>query len=193
MRSCHRTIAVAGLIAILVAPACSGRVRTTKFVHPDFDFGFVEKVAVVPLENLSNDTQAGERATRILITELLASRAIDIVEPGELRAAMQRLSIATPTPSTRQVVELGKELGVQAVMTGSVTQSDLIRSGSVSIPVVTLDLHLLEVETAAPVWAATHTERGSTSGAKWLGTGAEPISETTRRCVRRSIRSLIKG
>ena len=60
------------------------------------------------------------------------------------------------------------------------------------MPVVTLDLHMLEAETGAPVWAATHTERGSGTSTKWLGTGVEPISHTTRRCVRRVLRTLFE-
>jgi hypothetical protein len=93
-------------------------------------------------------------------------------------------------PSSKDVVELGRELGVQAIMVGSVTQSEVLRSGAVSIPVVTLDLHLLEAETGSAVWAVTHTEKGSGAAAKWLGTGAEPISATTRKCVQKALRSL---
>jgi len=40
--------------------ACAGSLRPTKFTNPRFDFGFVEKIAVLSLENLSNDQQAGE-------------------------------------------------------------------------------------------------------------------------------------
>ncbi len=81
----------------------------------------------------------------------------------------------------------------QPVMYGSVTQSEALRSGTVSLPVVTLDVHMVETETGAAVWAATHTEKGAGMSAKLLGTGAEPISETTRRCVREIVRTLTNG
>ena len=51
---------------------------------------------------------------------------------------------------------------------------------------------MLETETATAVWAATHTEKGAGLSAKLLGTGAEPISETTRRCVRQLIKTLVR-
>lgn len=178
--------------ACLAGVACSGAMKTTQFTNPQFDFGFVEKVAVLPLENLSKDNQSGERATRLLITELLASGSVEVVEPGELRAAMQRLKVDRTTPTTEQIVALGKELQVQAVLTGSVAESDTLRSGSVLVPVVTLDLHMVETESGQTVWAATHTERGSGAGAALLGTSAEPISKTTRRCVRRAIATLVR-
>ena len=179
------------LLAVLVLSGCSSNVATTEFTNPRFDFGFVERVAVLPLEDLSEDRQAGVRATRILITELLASGAVDVVEPGELRAAAERIVRGGAAPTTAEIIELGRALGVQAVMVGSVAQSEVIRTGTVAIPVVTLDLHLLETETGSAVWAATHTEKGSGAAAKFLGTSAEPLSATTRKCAQKALASLL--
>jgi hypothetical protein len=191
MKDPRPALTASTLIALLTLLGCSGNLATTEFTNPLFDFGFVERVAVLPLEDLADDRQAGVRATRVLITELLASGAVDVVEPGEVQAVADRVVRGRSGPSKSEVVELGRELDVQAIMVGSITQSEVLRSGVVSVPVVTLDLHLLETETGAAVWAATHTERGSGAAAKWLGTGAEPISATTRRCVQKALRSLL--
>ena len=67
---------------------------------------------------------------------------------------------APVSPSTEQIVSLGQALGVQALIMGTVTQSENLRSGSVPIPVVTLDLRMVETETGATVWAATQSEKG---------------------------------
>ena len=190
MKRLHATVSASILVAGLMVAGCSGNLPTTEFTNPEFNFAFVERIAVLPLEDLAGDRQSGVRATRILITEILAAGAVDVVEPGEVQAVLDRVTRGSSNPSRKQVIELGRELAVQAVMTGSVTQSEVLRSGSVSVPVVTLDLHLLETETGAAVWAATHTERGSGAAAKWLGTGAEPISATTRKCVKAALRSL---
>jgi TolB-like protein len=192
MKVLRKPTTMALMLTFLAWFGCAGKINTTKFTNPQFDFGFVDKIAVLPLENLSSDNQAGERATRILITELLASGAVDVVEPGEVRAALGRVPGSHTTPNSEQVTQLGELLGIQAVISGSVAQSETIRSGNVTIPVVTLDLHMMETETGAPVWAATQTERGSGAGTVILGTGTEPISQTTRRCVRRAIRTLIR-
>ncbi len=176
----------------LGAMACAGALPPTRFVNPNFDFAFVEKAAVLPLENLSNDQQAGVRATRLLITELLASGALDVVEPGEVRAAFESVADRRRIPTTEQVIKMGERLGVQAIIIGTVTQSQSLRSGTVTVPVVTLDVHMLETETGTAVWAATHSEKGGGLSAKLLGTGAEPIAETTRRCVRKIIETLLQ-
>lgn len=180
------------LAALLEAPACGKKLPPTQFLNPNFDFSFVEKVAVVPLDNLSDDRQAGVRATRLLITELLSTGAVNVVEPGEVQAALDRTAVRQRIPTTEEVVKLGQALGIQGIITGSVTQSESLRSGTVSIPVVTLDVHMLETETGAAVWAVTHTEKGAGLAAKVLGTGSEPISETTRRCVQAVVATLLK-
>jgi len=193
-RSFPTQAVLAGLLfaSVLALSACASGMAPTRFTNPSFDFSFVERVAVVPFENLTNDATAGARVTRLVITELLASGAVDVVEPGEVQAALDKMGSRITTPSTEQVVSLGQTLGVQAVVIGSVTQSETLRSGVVEIPVVTLDVHMLETETGAAVWAATHTEKASSLGAKLLGTGGEPISETTRRCVRQVLRTLVQ-
>ncbi len=185
-------LSVLGLVlAAIIAGGCAGSMRPTKFTNTDYNFAFLERVAVLPLLNMSEDRQAGSRATRILITELLASRTVDVVEPGETRAALNRITSGDPTPTTEQVVALGKALNVQAVIQGSVAQSGTSRAGTVMIPVVTLDVHMLETESGQVIWAATHTEKGGSAGAAILGTGSEPISQTTRRCARRVIKTLV--
>lgn len=186
-------IVLAGCIAV---SGCASSVPSTEFTNPEFDFSYVERVAVIPFENLSNDRQAGLRATRITITELLASQAVDVVEYGEVQAALLKLPGAqygrVQVPSTEQIQSLGRELNVQAMILGAVTQSESIRSGSVSSSVVNLDMHMVEVETGTTVWAATHTEKGKTTSAKILGTGGQPVSEITRRCVQVILKTLLE-
>jgi curli biogenesis system outer membrane secretion channel CsgG len=191
MKNPSLVIATMVLGVVLVAAGCGG-IRPTRFVNPDFDFGFVEKIGVLPLENLTTDRQSAERATRMLITELLSTGAVDVVEPGEVETTFAHTVEGRGEPTREQLVAMGKELEAQALLIGSVAQSNEVRSGTVSIPVVTIDLRLVETDTGATVWAATHTERGSGAGAKFLGTGGEPISETTRKCIRTLIEELVE-
>jgi TolB-like protein len=183
-------------LALLPVAGCGGGMKVTRFSNPNFDFSFVERVAVIPFDNQTNDRQSGLRATRLTITELLASGAIDVVEPGEVAAALTRITGLQAgravSPSTEQIVSLGQALGVQALIMGTVTQSENLRSGSVPIPVVTLDLRMVETETGATVWAATHSEKGGSFSAKVLGTGGEPLAETTRKCVQEALATLVE-
>ncbi len=194
MRPIHRLVPLPLLLAagVLLAAGCSGNPEPTRFTNPNFDFGFVTRVAVLPFQNLSSDRQAGARATRLMITELLATGALDVVEPGEVEAALGKFGTRVTDPSKEQVIALGEQLGVQALILGSVTQSDLVRSGGSTIPVVGLDVHMVEAETGAPVWAASAVAKGESFAARVLGTAGEPVSVTTRRAVRKALATLVK-
>lgn len=182
--------------APLLLGSCGGTMEATEFTNPRFNFGFVQRVAVLQFENLSSDRQAGLRATRLTLTELLATGAVDVVEPGEVQAALVKAvgaaSGRTFNPSKEQILALGTALEVQALIMGTVTQSENLRSGAVPIPVVTLDMRMVETETGAIVWAVTQSEKGSTLSARILGTGGEPLAETTRQCVRHALATLLE-
>lgn len=178
--------------AAIIAIGCTSTLEPTEFTNPDIDFGFIERVAVLPFENLSSDQQAGFRATRLMITELLASGAVDVVEPGEVEGALAKIRGRPTQPSIEEIVGLGQELEVQAVILGTVAQSEILRSGAVAIPAVTLDAQLVETETGAIIWASTHTEKAGSASARFLGSGGEPISATTRKCVQKLLESLLQ-
>ena len=179
-------------VAVLAGLSCSSNMGPTQFTNPNIDFSFIQRVAVLPFENLSSDQQAGLRATRLTITELLASGSVDVVEPGEVEGALASLGGSRTKPNKEEILSLGSTLEVQAIIIGSVAQSEVLRSGAVGIPVVTLDAQMIETETGAIIWAATHTEKGKGFSARVLGTGGQPISETTRLCVQQLLATLLE-
>lgn len=176
---------LAGLsMTALVFLAGCGGIGATKFVHPDFDFAFVEKIGVVPFENLSSDQAAGAKATRYFTTALLATEAFEVLEPGEISRALEDFGIVSAAQLTEdQVITLGKELGVQAVFLGSLSEATSIRSGATTVSVVTVVVRLLETETGATVWSATNTENSSSFWSSLFGTGQKAPSEVMRRCI----------
>jgi len=187
---------IALLLAATLLGGCGGTMKATRFTNPNFNFAFVQRVAVLPFDNQTNDRQAGPRATRLTITELLASGAVEVVEPGEVQMALNKVTGTalgrSVLPSTEQMIALGKALNVQGIVMGTVTQSENLRSGTVPIPVVTLDMHMVETETGATVWATTQSEKGGSFSARVLGTGGEPLAETTRKCVQAALETLVK-
>lgn len=172
------------LATALVFMAGCGGMSATKFVHPDFDFAFIEKIAVVPFENLSNDAAAGAQATRYFTSALLATEAFDVVEPGEVSRRLEQLSlVSTSQLTTEQVIALGQELGVQAVFLGSLSEASAMRSGATTVNVVSVVIRLLETETGATVWSATNTEDSSSFWSSLFGTGQKPPSVVMRNCI----------
>jgi TolB-like protein len=169
--------------SLTICVGCGG-IGTTKFVHPGFDFAFIERVGVVPFENISTDQGAGARATRYFTTALLASEAFEVVEPGEVSRALEKHSlVATAQLTENQTIAIGKELGAQGIFLGSLSESAQLRSGSRTVTVITVVVRLVETEKGTTVWSATHTEDSSSLWSSLFGTSQKSPSEVMRRCI----------
>ena len=178
-----RKIILGLLVTSLFNVGCGG-IGATRFVHPGFDFGFIERVAVVPFENLSTETGAGARATRYFNTALLAAEAFEVVEPGEVSRALEKFGfVATAQLTREQAVTLGRELRAQGIFLGSLAESVKIRSGSNNVSVVTVTTSMVETETGTTVWSSTNTEDSSNFWSSLFGTGQKSSSEVMRRAI----------
>jgi len=183
--------AVAGLLIAVLLVGCGG-MKPTEFLHPEFDFAYVERVAVIPFDNLSDDQGAAARATRYFISELLATESFDVVEPGEVARVLAGFALVRTADLTEnQILAIGDSLAVQGLFLGSVGESSTIRSGGRATSVVTLDTRLLETDRGVTVWSATHTESSRSFWASLFGTGEKSRSEVTRKCVEKIIGTLV--
>ncbi len=179
------------MIGVAVLGGCGGMGATT-FVHPNYNFGFVERVAAVPFENLTDDRGAGARMSRYFVSELLAVEVFDVVEPGEVSSAMTIVgSLRVAELTKQQIVQVGRNLGAQALFLGSVTESSSLRVGSHTENVVTLDVRLVETETGSVIWSTTITETGRGFLAGLFGTEGRTMSEVSRSTARDAINRLV--
>lgn len=179
------------LIGLLTFAGCGG-VGSSTYLHPRFDFGFIETVGVIPFENLSDDQGAGARATRYFTGDLLATEAFAVVEPGEVARALAKQAIVRTAQLTEaQIKEVGRELGAQGLFLGSLSESTTMRRGTESITVVTVVLRLVETETGSTVWSTTVTEDSGGFWSSLFGTSQKSHSEVTRRCLERGLDSLM--
>jgi TolB-like protein len=178
------------LLVLLFISSCGG---SHAFLDHSFNFGYVEKVAVIPFENLSASQMAGKHATTAFLTELLASETFIVIEPGETAKALSEMNaLRNPSLDLQQIKDLGKRLGAQALIFGSVSESGSTRSGGISINTVTLDLRMVETETGATVWSATRTDGRPGLMASLFGLSPKSNAETMRECSRNVLKSLIK-
>lgn len=189
MRSVGTRAAVAAWLLFLAGCGAGSSV----FVHPDYNFGYLERVAVVPFENLTSDQGAAARATRLFISDLLAAKAFDVVEPGEVTQALQKYgSVRTAELTEAQIIELGKALSAQALIFGSVGASAAGRGSSQGAAVVTLVTRMVETEKGVTIWSGTTAAGGRGFWASLLGTSGPSESEAMRRCVEKSVHSMLK-
>lgn len=177
-------------IALLTLFGCAGS-NVTSFVHDEYNFDFVERVAIIPLDNLSDDRGAGARATQVLLSEILSARAFDVVEPGEVSRVLAKFNTVRASElTTEQIVSIGRELKAQGLFMGSVNESSSYRSGGANVTKVSLTCRLVETEQGLTVWSASATTGGRGFWASLFGTGDQSTSEVTRSCVKKLLGSL---
>ena len=171
--------------------SCGGG-NSTVFVHQEYNFAFIERVAIVPFENLSGDQGAGNRVTRLFLNDLLSRDAFDVVEPGEVTKVLQKYTItrAGDLP-TDQIISIGRELGVQAIFLGSVNESSDMRSGNSNISIITIITRLVETEKGTTVWSAANTTGGKSTLGSIFGTSDKNKSAETRKCIKNLLDNLI--
>jgi len=177
------------LIAALVAVA-GCRTTQTRYLHKNVDLGAITKVAVMPFENLTPERTAGDKVQKIFYLELLAADVFEIVEPGQVNKIVRSSPVDTLGPADFQ--RLGKELGVDAIFTGTVVDFAEGRTGTTSTPDVTVQLRLIETHSGATVWSAGQTRSGASAGTRLFGVGGESLTEAARQVVKSELGSLLK-
>ncbi len=182
----YATIACAALLAVSCA---SGR----KYQDRNMDFGAIKTVAVLPFTNLSRDTLAGERVRDVYSSFLLASGAVYVLPQGEVGRGLSRAAVAVvSTPSTEEVVRLGKTLAADAVMVGVLKEYGEVRSGNSAANAISLSLQLVETQTGKVIWAASTTKGGITFWDRLFGGGGEPMNDVTEDAARDLLHKLFK-
>ncbi len=180
------------LLAVLWLTGCAGTAPAT-YVHSSYDFSRVKKVGVLPLENLSTDQTAGEKVRRVVITELLATGIVDVIEPGQVNRALVQLNLQNPTVmSPEDFKKVGAALGVQILIVGSVESYERVQVGGVQAPEVTITLRGIDVDSGTIVWAASHTQGGATVGARLFGLTGDSLSEVARKAAHESVVTLFR-
>lgn len=172
---------------------CGGKGVSSFYINPDVDFSFIKKVAVLPLDNLTNERFAGDAVRHVIISELLASGLVDVVVPGDAMAAVENLKLKPgQSLNAEQIKALGKALKVQAVILGAVEKYGEARMGNISAPEVTITLMMADTSSGSIIWSATRTRGGAGFMARHFGARAETMSETTLRPVREALQTLYK-
>lgn len=148
-------------IATLYVGGCGNKIPdSTVFVREGLDLNYVDRVAVLPFDNLTIDQYAGKRVRDMTLTEAMSSGKFDVVEQGVVDAVLREMALSDEVPIDAPVLKiLGKRLGVNAFISGTVNS---IRSGgsSYQYPEVSITLYLVDIETAEVLWRSTAYKNG---------------------------------
>jgi len=163
------------------------------YVHPKYDFSLIQKIAVLPMENLSQDQQAGERVRKIVVSEILAAGVLDVVEPAQVNQALGQQQIQNISSiSVKQIAELGKSLGVQAFVVGSVDTYERVNVGGGTFAEVAITLRALDAATGTVVWSTSKSAGGAGFFGRLFGFGGDTMYEATQKAVHAAVSTLFQ-
>lgn len=183
----------ASMLALGLAAGCARTVTQPVYRDPNMDFGAIQTVAVMPLQNLTRDTLAADRVRDVLINGLLSTGALYVVPVGEVARAVARAELQSPAaPSPEEVVRLAGLLKVQAVITGAVHEYGEVRSGSTSANLISVSVQMLEAQTGRVIWTAASTRGGIDVWDRLFGGGGRPMNDVTRAAVNDLITKLFQ-
>jgi TolB-like protein len=182
------------LIVTLVLAGCSSRTVSESFVREEVDFAFVQKIAVLPFENNSDDEYAPERARDITITQVLAYGLFDTVEKGLVDSVLYEEALEPGTPLDPLTLKrLGQRLKVQAFIIGTVDLAGTGKVGPSSYPEMALTLRLIEANSGMILWQASGNYSGESTSGRLFGLKPDDQYQITIKLVRKLLRTAPAG
>ena len=180
----------ANLLPLVLLAACASG---PGYQDKKMDFAAIKTVAVLPLNNLSRDNLAGERVRDVFSNMLLATGAVYVLPAGEVARAIAKANVVAPaTPSQEEVVNLGKVLGVDAIITGTLKEYGEVRSGNSAANAISLSVEMEETQTGKVIWSASSTQGGIGLMDRLFGGGGEPMNKVTEDAVHDLLSKLFK-
>lgn len=169
---------------IILLLACAPGSSLTYYHDSSMDFAAVRSVAVMPFENLSRESKAGERVRDVFANSLLATGAVYVIPSGEVSRGIARAGILNPAvPSMEEIGKFAGIIRVDAVITGTVTEYGTVSSGSASANLISMNVQMIEVQALKIVWTASATKGGISIWDRLFGSGGEPMNDVTMAAV----------
>lgn len=149
-------------VAACTLPSCAS---SPVYVNSEADFGFYQRVGVVPFSSLTGDRSASDRVTASFITELLMAGAVEVAPAGDfykaVREAIKGDRVNLPEEITAaEATVLGQVTGVQGIFVGAVRDYGMTRVGSDEFPLVGVIVRFLDCNSGRVVWSYEVTRRG---------------------------------
>ena len=162
------------------------------YIHPSPGLDMIKRMAVMPFDNLTKDSNAAEKVRNGFVIELLRTGSFSVMDTGEADRILQAAGLSYGTiqgsmpgiaaPETATAEEpgavdstplsksIGDALKVQAIIVGSVQAYGVERVGDQTSPEVSISARLIDAETGIIIWGGTHTRRGG-AGVPIVGWG----------------------
>jgi len=163
------------------------------FTSPAIGLGYINRIAVLPLENFSKNKGIEGRTRELLMTRLLGHGLYDLVEPGELHRFLQDEVRSKNKALIDQTVakRMAREFNIQAYMTGSIDDYKEVRNGSYTYPVIAITLRMVDIKTGAVIWQASDDDSSYSTAGRLFGFNAEETNAVIFRLIDKLLGTMV--
>ncbi len=175
----------------LLLQGCAAKTKIEEFSREDVDLSYITKIAVLPFENHTKDEFAAQRMRDITITQVLAMGLFDVVDKGVVDSALMDFAVEPGKPIDSPILKrLGKRLGVDAFLMGEVNEVGEDRRGSMSFPLVSLTMRLVDSKAVLVLWRASGHKSGYSTMYRLFGISPKDSFEVSMELVRDMLRTI---
>ena len=179
------------LLILLFSILSSCHKSPMTYINPSVDFSYIRRVAVAPIINLTKDKFAGEKVMNVVVTEILRRGVFDVVEFGEVSKVLREDGLKRDNLIGKQLAaRSGKRLNIEAIVIGTVMQYGVSNIPGGSLPEVSISLKLVDVNSYAILWEATHNIKGANILDQLFGIQRDSLEDLCKKVVEEMIDTL---
>ena len=116
-----------------------------------------------------------------------------MAESGEVFKALSESGVAEVEKMNKETIQkVGQQLGVQALITGTVQDFQVERTGATPSASVVLSFKMIEVDSGVVIWTVSVSHEGSGLASKLFGASTAKKGKVARSLVRKALRTLIQ-
>lgn len=158
------------LLCSFFVSGCAGNSQVQHFLREEVTLDFVQRVAVLPLQNNTKEEFAAKLARDVVTTQVLSLGLFDVVDNGIVDSVLYEEGLQPGAPLNLVTLKrIGKRLDIQAVMLGSVDIAGDKRQRSIVFPEMSMTLNLVETTSAVVLWQASGHRDGNSMIGRLFG------------------------
>jgi TolB-like protein len=178
----------------LILAGCGAGTVSKSFLREEVDFGFIQRIAVLPFENNSNDPYAAERARDVTITQVLSLGMFDAVEKVLVDNVMFEEGIDRGAPIDPLTFKrVGQRLQCQAILLGTIDLAGTGKIGTAAFSEMAMTLRLIEVNSGLILWQASGNLSGASFARRLFGLKPDDPYQLTLKLVRDLLKTAPSG
>ncbi len=188
----RRSLVKVVLVLLLLLSIAGCASEKNHFLDENVEIDLLRKIVVLPFENHTQTKFVENRMRDVITTEILSRGLFDVVADGDvLRFLKDEVSGKPEAIDTKVARRMGRELEVEAFMTGAVDIYDENRNGSYTYPVIAVTLRLLDVRNNKIIWQASASETGYGTWSRIFGFASEDFNQVSFRLAQKVLATLI--